>query len=454
LSYDQTTAGVFSTFVIGDYSPQDLIFDSLGNLYFKDNNNWPQDIKKVTHDGTVSIYANSSDVMYPNYQLFDSSDNLFFIDYDSNWEPKIKVILNPSYVCPTLSAPIASNKYGCVNATVKLSASGIGDLHWYDAPTGGTLVGSRSDFTTPELIGNVTYYVETTFCNATSSRTAVSVSMQEIPTATIIGTTSGNDYVALTASGGATYLWSGGTAANSASNVFTRSGTYTVTVSNLGGCSESATVTVVVNKMGVNKYGQLTDDLTASVNKNGTIGTINYVNKHGKNLSAVLTDGNLNYNVYTAPGDYAYDADGFSAFTDPANLSSSGTNEGAILLDWTDWSTLTNAGIAIPNNGERFAVVVTGFFVPSESGTYTFTCEGDDAVDLFINNTNVANHYGPHGTWGLGSHTGTIELIAGIKYPLRARMQENGGGEGLRVFWRKPSQSSGWYIDSEELSSQ
>ena len=32
-------------------------------------------------------------------------------------------------------------------------------------------------------------------------------------------------------------------------------------------------------------------------------------------------------------------------------------------------------------------------------------------------------------------------------------MQENGGGEGLRVFWRKPSQNSGWYINTTELSS-
>lgn len=75
-------------------------------------------------------------------------------------------------------------------------------------------------------------------------------------------------------------------------------------------------------------------------------------------------------------------------------------------------------------------------------------------MDLFIDNINVANHYGGHGIAGLGSHTGTINLVEGIKYTFRARMQENGGGEGLRVFWRRPSESSGWNIYLEELTSE
>jgi hypothetical protein len=53
----------------------------------------------------------------------------------------------------------------------------------------------------------------------------------------------------------------------------------------------------------------------------------------------------------------------------------------------------------------------------------------------------------------LGSHTGTINLVEGTKYTFRARMQENGGGEGLRVFWRKPSENAGWNIYTSEISS-
>lgn len=225
-----------------------------------------------------------------------------------------------------------------------------------------------------------------------------------------------------------------------------------MTVTNNSGCSNSTSISVIVNKLGISKFGKLITDTTFQVTKNGRINADTYLNKHGK-ISAAKIDGKLNYKIYTSSASYANDANSFSNFTNEANKTSYGLYNGEILLDWTNWSTLNNVGISIPNNGERFSVEVSGYFSPEESGNYLFTCEGDDAVDLFINGVNVANHYGAHGINGLGTHTGTINLVQGMKYSLRARMQENGGGEGLRVFWRKPSQNSGWYINTTELSS-
>ena len=97
--------------------------------------------------------------------------------------------------------------------------------------------------------------------------------------------------------------------------------------------------------------------------------------------------------------------------------------------------------------------MVYGTFCPIETGTYTFTAESDDSIDLFINGVNVASFYGGRGTPALGTTTGTISLTANVAYTFRARMQENGGGEGMRVFWKKPSQSAGgtWYQDATEL---
>lgn len=107
-------------------------------------------------------------------------------------------------------------------------------------------------------------------------------------------------------------------------------------------------------------------------------------------------------------------------------------------------------------NGDGFTIVVSGYFIPKQTGTYTFTIEGDDAVDLFINDQNMVNHYGPHGNGAIGTHTGTIALTAGKKYLFRARMQEGGGGEVMQLFWKKPSEASGsvWYQDIEELSGE
>lgn len=106
-------------------------------------------------------------------------------------------------------------------------------------------------------------------------------------------------------------------------------------------------------------------------------------------------------------------------------------------------------------NGDQFSIVVSGYFIPKQTGTYTFSVEGDDAVDVFINNVNVASHYGGHGAYAIGSHYGSIDLIAGKKYTLRGRFQECGGGEAFTLFWKKPSEASGavWYQDAEELSS-
>lgn len=107
-------------------------------------------------------------------------------------------------------------------------------------------------------------------------------------------------------------------------------------------------------------------------------------------------------------------------------------------------------------NGELYGLIISGYFIPKQSGIYKFTIEGDDAVDVFINGTNVANHYGGHGASPRGTHTGSITLVAGKKYTFRARFMENGFGDELYLFWQKPSETSGtvWYQDVEELSSE
>jgi gliding motility-associated-like protein len=53
--------------------------------------------------------------------------------------------------------------------------------------------------------------------------------------------------ITLTASGGTTYLWDGGSNPNSAVNTFTTSGRYSVTVTNAGGCQASTSIDVEVS---------------------------------------------------------------------------------------------------------------------------------------------------------------------------------------------------------------
>lgn len=139
------------------------------------------------------------------------------------------------------------------------------------------------------------------------------------------------------------------------------------------------------------------------------------------------------------------------------NTSSSYSTNVLNFLSQTDFKNAINNQTPYSGfNGDGFVIVVSGYFIPKQTGTYTFSIEGDDAVDLFINDQNVANHYGPHGNSPIGTHTGTISLVAGKKYLFRARFQEAGGGEVLQLFWKKPSEASGsvWYQDIEELSGE
>ena len=126
----------------------------------------------------------------------------------------------------------------------------------------------------------------------------------------------------------------------------------------------------------------------------------------------------------------------------------SGTKSSSIVLNWSSWSTLSSNGITVPNNGEYFSTEVTGTFVPAESGTYTFGINSDDGSDLLINGVLVKSFYGGHGMSGY--QYGTINLVAGTQYTFKARMQEYGGGEGLAVVWKRPSQST-YSLQAAEL---
>jgi hypothetical protein len=169
-----------------------------------------------------------------------------------------------------------TNGSACGTSIVTLSATGSAGttLNWYDAATGGTLVGTGSTFFTPVLSATTTYYVEAAFgTTCSSARTAVTATINssassqvtvDVPSQTIcngavatLSTPTTVDYD--------TYVWapatglftnSNGTGAYAGSNVLsvyasnTVAGTYTyyVTASNSGtpGCASTALATVTV----------------------------------------------------------------------------------------------------------------------------------------------------------------------------------------------------------------
>jgi hypothetical protein len=104
----------------------------------------------------------------------------------------------------------------------------------------------------------------------------------------------------------------------------------------------------------------------------------------------------------------------------------------------------------VPNGAGYFGIQTTGWFVPKETGTYTFGIDGDDAVDFLLDGVVVTSFYGPHGFGGY--RYGTINLIAGRTYTFKARFQQVGGGWGMYLVWKRPSQST-YSVQSDECYS-
>jgi hypothetical protein len=117
-------------------------------------------------------------------------------------------------------------------------------------------------------------------------------------------------------------------------------------------------------------------------------------------------------------------------------------------LNFTNYFQLTSAGALVPSNGDYYSTEVTFTFVAAETGTYSFGLTSDDGSDLSINGTSVIEFYGGKGvgTYKYGNYT----MIAGTQYTIVARMQEYGGGDGLILVWRRPSQSN-WSLQLLEI---
>ncbi len=96
------------------------------------------------------------------------------------FSPRVPVV---AFINSIPSAPSASGNSKCGPGSLPLSATGAGQLYWYTAATGGTLLDSGATYNTPNLNSSVTYFVETRFANCPSVRSAAVATIVPIPAA-------------------------------------------------------------------------------------------------------------------------------------------------------------------------------------------------------------------------------------------------------------------------------
>jgi hypothetical protein len=97
-----------------------------------------------------------------------------------------------------------------------------------------------------------------------------------------------------------------------------------------------------------------------------------------------------------------------------------------------------------------------GIIQATSTGVYTFGVNSDDAGDLFVAGYRVADWYSGHGHNSTitipGGNQRTIYLKGGQWYKVKARFEENSGGEAFFALWKKPGDTSFSEIPSGNLA--
>jgi hypothetical protein len=166
----------------------------------------------------------------------------------------VTITVNPlptAAIAVTETSGVSSNDGTvCAGASATLTASGGTAYLWSN--------GANTAAITVTPASTTTYTVTVTNAANCSTTTTTTITVNPQPSASIsVAETSGvtnNDgvicngaSVTLTASGGATYLWSNGAATASITVAPSSNTTYTVTVTNAGNCSGTAATTITVN---------------------------------------------------------------------------------------------------------------------------------------------------------------------------------------------------------------
>jgi gliding motility-associated-like protein len=137
--------------------------------------------------------------------------------------------------------PISITETASSCGSITLTASGGVSYSWDN--------GDTPDKATNTFHQSGPYIVTVTNADGCSTSASKTIKINPLPAVLISGDTTACGSVTLTASGGVSYLWDGGTAPNSAVNTFNSSGTYSVTVTAANGCSAAASANVTVNSL-------------------------------------------------------------------------------------------------------------------------------------------------------------------------------------------------------------
>jgi hypothetical protein len=99
------------------------------------------------------------------------------------------------------------------------------------------------------------------------------------------------------------------------------------------------------------------------------------------------------------------------------------------------WSGTGPSHTILNGQNDNVSVIWSGYIEAPVTGTYMIYGTTDDGMRIHINGTAVVDAWYFQGTT---EHTGSIDLVAGQRYPIRVRYFQGGGGTEAHVWWQVP----------------
>lgn len=218
---------------------------------------------EIYSNGTwVNAPLNSTQIDYQTSTILNSNSTPNTIQYrrknlstnPNTYDSYTNVVVSPAIqnnlITATQTTFCNNASFTIIGSTPVAEAQSIFTYTWQRSPDNITW-NDVPNMTQKDIglsnLNETTYFrriVKVGACNVTSAPLKIDVLAP--PLVSIAGNITGCSIVTLTAAGGVSYQWNGGLTPNQATNTFTTSGTYIVTVTNAEGCSATMSKTVMI----------------------------------------------------------------------------------------------------------------------------------------------------------------------------------------------------------------
>ena len=278
------------------------------------------------------------------------------------------------------------NQTLCSNSTATLTASsGSATINWYSSPTSTMSLGTGTTYVTSALSAGIyTYYAEAVGCVSSASRTAISLTVNALPTLNAVSSNSIvciGETASLTASGAITYIWNTGATGSVIAISPSVSTTYTVNGTDANGCNNFAIVGITVNVLpivnAVSNKSVICNGQTASLTAGGAA---SYIWNTGAIGSVIVVSPSIN-TTYTVNGTSVNGCNNLATVSLTVNALptvNAISTKSIICRGQTSSLTASGAVTYIWNTGVTSSVIAIS---PSVTTTYTVNGTGINGCD-------------------------------------------------------------------------